>query len=77
MTNGKPCGSIVVVVRKSNQCEIEPQGNSLPCGSLRLGRIETLAQSDARLTTMIEISARIFDVRHKSKASLVHRLEGF
>ena len=41
VTNGKTCGSIIVVVRKSNQCEIEPQGNWLPCGSLRLGRIET------------------------------------
>ena len=27
VTNGKTCGSIIVVVRKSNQCEIEPQGN--------------------------------------------------
>ena len=48
--------SIVTTIANSNRCELEGAGNLFPAPSLKLGRIETLAQSGTAIVVTMKIS---------------------
>ena len=48
--------SIVTTIAKSNRCELEGARNLFPAPSLKLGRIETLAQSGTAIVVTMKIS---------------------
>ena len=47
---------MIAVMGKSNRCEIEGVWNLFPTPSLKLGRIETLAQSGTAIVVIMKIT---------------------
>ena len=54
--NDPSSDSIVTTIANSNRCELEGARNLFPAPSLKLGRIETLAQSGTAIVVTMKIS---------------------